>query len=68
MRLKVNDTEDFNLTLDLNVDYEGGCLPVVVRLWDKKAHKTIAWEYHGGTFGQALEKYDELEKAYFGGK
>lgn len=67
MRLKVNDTKDFNLTLDLNVDYEGRCLTAVVRFWSKKTHKIDAWEYDGGRFDQALSKYDQLEKAYFGG-
>lgn len=66
MRLKVNDTVEFNLTLDLDVDYEGECITIVVRLWNKKTHKTDAWGFDGNHFNLALAKYNELEKTYFG--
>ena len=66
MRLKVNDTEAFNLTLDLNVDYEGGCITVVVGFWSKKTHKREFWEYDGGEFDLALAKYRQFEESFFG--
>ena len=66
MRLKVNDTLEFNLTLDLNIDYEAEQIDIIVRFWDKKNHKTDAWGFDGNHLNLALAKYNELEKTYFG--
>lgn len=68
MRLRVNDTEGYNLTLDIEVDYENERISIVVGFWDKKKHKSSAWEYEGDEFHRALAKYRQLEKTYFGGK
>lgn len=66
MRLKVNDTNEFNLTLDLNVDYDNERITVLVAFWDKMKHQTTHWEYDAGQFDLALAKYRQLEKTYFG--
>ena len=66
MRLKVNDTKEFNLTLDLNIDYEAEQIDIIVRLWNKKTHNTDAWGFDGNHLNLALAKYNELEKTYFG--
>ena len=68
MRLKVNDTEDFNLALDLNVSYEHECISVSVTLWDKKKHTIDSQAFTGDEFHQALAKYRQLEETYFGRK
>lgn len=68
MRLKVNNTNEFNLTLDLNVDYENERITVVVHFWNKMQHQTTTWEYAASEFDQALATYRQLEEAHFGGK
>ena len=68
MRLKVNDTEEFNLTLDLNVDYDQEVITVMVRLWDKKKHEIIDKEFDADEFGKALAFYRWCEEDYISGK
>lgn len=61
MRLKVNDTPDFNLTLDLNVDYESESIEVEVGFWDKKEHSRQHYTYPAEQFGAALDIYRSCE-------
>lgn len=68
MRLKVNDTEDYNLTLDLNVNYEHECISVSVTLWDKKKHTINSQAFAGDEFHKALSCYRQFENTYFGAR
>lgn len=61
MILKVNDTPDFNLTLDLNVDYESESIEVEVGFWDKRAHSRTHYTYPAERFGAALDMYRSCE-------
>lgn len=60
MGLKINDTNKYNLTLDVNIDYNNKKITTSVRFWDKVKHKIDEYEYD--IFSQALDKYDEFEK------
>lgn len=68
MRLRVNDTENYNLTLDLNVDYANESITVQVGFWNKKKHQTTGWEFQADEFHLALKKYRQLEETYFSNK
>lgn len=61
MKLKVNDTPDFQLTLDLNVDYESESIEVEVGFWDKQEHSQQHYTYPAERFSAALDMYRSCE-------
>lgn len=61
MMLKVNNTDDFQITMELNVDYDTPEIIIKVSFWDKKAHSIQDFEYNARDFNKAIEKFNELE-------
>lgn len=61
MMLKVNNTDIFQISMDLNVNYDAPEIIIKVSFWDKKAHSIQDFEYNAGDFNKAIEKFNELE-------
>lgn len=61
MRLKMYDTPEFNLCLDLNINYQEEIIELEVTFWDRKEHSTQGWGYPADEFNKALAKYRECE-------
>lgn len=66
MRLKVHDTPDFNLTLDLNISYELKYIELTVCVWNKKAHTTKTKTFTAQNFAEALDYFEQQERFLLG--
>ena len=66
MILKVRDEEDFNLSMKLDIYYDLEYIEVIVKVWNKKAHKTIMKTFNANHFSEALAYYRRQEEFLFG--
>ncbi|MBQ3543492.1 MAG: hypothetical protein IJA34_00645 [Lachnospiraceae bacterium] len=62
MILKVNDTNDFNISMSLSVDWENKEILIYVKYWNKKTNKIDKFEYPANEFSEAIKKFSELEE------
>lgn len=65
MTLKVNNTEFFNLSMDLEIIYDLEQINICVKLWNKTTHKVKTKFFPASDFSAALKYYDETEKFFF---
>lgn len=68
MILKVRDEQDFNLTLNQNINYEKGFIELLVTTWDKEAHTKSTRGFSAEKFRDALDYYHQQEVEVFGDK
>ena len=68
MILKVRDEQDFNLTLNQNINYEKGFIWLLVTTWDKEAHTKSTRGFSADKFRDALDYYHQQEVEVFGDK
>ncbi len=66
MILKVRDEQDFNLTLNQNINYEKGFIELLVTTWDKEAHTKATRGFSAEKFRDALDYYHQKEVELFG--
>lgn len=64
MTLKVNDTCDFNLSLNLNVNYDLEYIELTVKFWNKKKHTIQTKQFSANDFSQALAYYNQQERMF----
>jgi hypothetical protein len=62
MILEVNNTKNFNMIMDLNVDYKAKEITISVKYRDKLTGKIEVYEYSAVDFAAALDKFNELEQ------
>ena len=62
MMLKVNDTCDFSIALNLNVNYDLEKIELTVTAWNKRKHTTQTKTFPAAEFSQALAYYNQQEK------
>lgn len=68
MILKVRDEQDFNLSLNQNINYEKGFIELLVTTWDKEAHTKSTRGFSAEKFREALDYYHQQEIETFGDK
>lgn len=68
MILKVNDTEDFNLAMKLNVNYDLRVIEVTVTAWNKKQNTMQTKCFPAKDFSEALSYYELQEHFLLGAK
>lgn len=66
MILKKRDESDFNLSMELIVNYELEYIEIIVSTWNKKAHTKTMKQFHANEFSAALNEYRMREKFLFG--
>lgn len=64
MILKVNDTEDFNISMNLNIDFDLKYMEVTVTVWNKKNHTQQTKTFPAQEFSAALDYFD-LQERFF---
>lgn len=62
MSLKVNDTRDFNVCLNLNINYDLEYIELTVNTWNKVKNTKQTKQFAPCDFSQALAYYDQQEK------
>lgn len=62
MILKVNDTEKFNISMTLHVDWEDKKINIHIKNYNKQAGVVHSYEYPADAFDKAIAKFDEIEK------
>ena len=67
MILKVNDTDDFNLSMNLGIDWDHKSIDVTVSVWDKKRKTVTASTFPAEEFPKAIECFNYAEKQYLKG-
>lgn len=67
MILKVNDTDRFNLTMNLSIDWDRKNIEVTVCSTDKKKKMTTAKTFPAEDFNQAIDCFDQEEKRFLRG-
>jgi hypothetical protein len=65
MILKVNNTDLFNLSMELEILYDLEQINICVKLWNKTTHKTKTKFFPAADFSAALKHYNEQEKFFF---
>lgn len=68
MRLKVNDTPEFNISMDININYDAEDISLTVSCWDKKNHLTQDTHFPASEFSQALAFYKQKEDEFVRGQ
>ena len=66
MILMVNDTETFNISLSLNINYELRYIELTVCSRNKKAGTIMLKQFDAAHFGEALDYFQAQEKFFFG--
>lgn len=66
MILSVRNERDFNLSMQLDIDYKRECIGIIVQAWDKKAGDLQTKTFPASQFSAALEYYRQTEKSMFG--
>ena len=64
MILKVNDTKDFNVSMDLNINFDLKYMEVTVTVWNKKNHTKQTKTFPVQEFSAALDYFD-LQERFF---
>lgn len=64
MILKVNDTEKFNLSMTLCVDWEDKEINIHITDHNKKTGIVHGYEYPADEFNRAIAKFEAIEKEY----
>ena len=64
MILKVNDNENFNLSLKLNVNYDMGYVEFYVILYNKINNRKQMKVFDANEFDKALKHYEQQEKMF----
>lgn len=64
MLLKANDTADFNLTMNLRIDWELEYIELIVSTWNKKTNKTITKTFPAAEFDKALTYFEQQERMF----
>ena len=64
MVLKVNDTEDFNLAMNLRINWDLKYIEVTVSLWNKKKNTMRTKTFPAAEFDQAIAYFDQEEKMF----
>lgn len=64
MTLKVNDTENFNIAMTLEIDWDTNKISIHIRYRDKLNGKIEGYDYPAEEFYKAVEKFNELENLY----
>lgn len=66
MILKVRDTEFFNLSLKLIINYELEYIELIVQVKNKLAHTGTMKTFSAGRLSEALAYYSQQEHFFFG--
>ena len=66
MILKVRDEQDFNISMNLNINYELEYIELTVNVWNKKAHTQQTKTFTASRFSEALAYYRQQETFLFG--
>ena len=66
MILKVRDEQDFNISMNLNINYELEYIELTVNVWNKKAHTQQTKTFTASRFSEALAYYRQKETFLFG--
>ena len=64
MVLKVNDTEDFNLAMNLRINWDLKFIEVTVSLWNKKKNTMRTKTFPAADFDKALDYFSQEEKMF----
>lgn len=64
MILKVNDTSDFNISLNLNINYDLEYIELTVCTRYKKKHTAQTKRFTANEFSQALAYFKQQEKMF----
>ena len=62
MTLKMNTTDEFVVSMNLNIDYSSEQINLRVYSWDKKTQRVNKQDFSASEFPAALRFYDEEEK------
>lgn len=65
MTLKANNTDLFNLSMNLNINYDLEYIEITVSFWDKEKHTITTKTFPASDFSAALKRYNEIEKFFF---
>lgn len=65
MTLKTNDTNIFNLSMNLNINYDLEYIEITVSFWNKEKHTIDTKTFQASQFSDALKHYNRLEKLFF---
>lgn len=68
MILKVRDEQDFNISMNLNINYELEYIELTVSVWNKKAHTRQMKTFSASCFSESLAYYRQQEAFLFGNK
>ena len=66
MILKVNDTKDFNISMNLNINYDLRFIEVTVATWNKNKNTMQKKCFPAKDFSEALSYYELQEHFLFG--
>lgn len=66
MILKVRDEQDFNISMNLNINYELEYIELTVNVWNKKAHTQQTKTFTASRLSEALAYYRQQETFLFG--
>lgn len=66
MILKVRDEQDFNISMNLNINYELEYIELTVNVWNKKAHTQQTKTFTASHFSEALAYYRQQGTFLFG--
>ena len=66
MILKVRDENGFNISMNLNINYELEYIELTVNVWNKKAHTKQTKTFSASRFSEALAYYRQQETFLFG--
>lgn len=64
MVLKVNDTADFNLSMNLNINWELEYIEVTVSLENKKKNTRRTKTFPAAEFERAIAHFEEEERMF----
>lgn len=64
MVLKANDTRDFNMSMNLNINYDLEYIELTVNTWNKVNHTTQTKQFAASEFSQALAYYSQQDKMF----
>lgn len=61
MTLKCNDTEQFNISMNLNINWDLDSMGITVTVWNKDAHTRITKQFAANELGKANAFFKEQE-------
>ena len=65
MTLKVNDTDQFNLSMELIIHWDIEDIQIMVKFWNKTTHKIEKKFFRANDFSDAIKYYNRIEKFFF---